>query len=695
MTVKIFEARNLPKVHGVYFEVFSGITPIGTTSTKFKDTNPYWGEEIRCPLEHQTYLQILCRETKKQKSQEKAAAATKSIGYVKIDLASLKDEVVEDWWALHTEKDGVMVQSKMALRIMINYQVTVILEPKYYERMVELVFRRNFEVLDFLADVPMSSKDRADLSELICNITEITGNSAKVLSHIMTTQVFRTPTKEVLFRGNSIASKSLDYYMKVVGGPWLESIKTFIQEVVNATDFPCEVLQSKLEPNADIEENYLNLRVLTINAIKCIFSSHHRCPDTLKEIFYSIRQAVQTKFPGDEEVKYTSVSGFVFLRLFVPALMTPKLFGLLDEYLESQASRVFVLVATVLQKLGNLQTFEEREAHFTLLNPTIVEYSVGLKEFINKISVLPDNENNRKSRRAVVQINFGESVARFCKILFRYLQALVDTGREVGVIRELVDELQKVESKTNGNDYKVKSDEVQKRFSIPPLSISPREETTPKETPRTGDSEPKSSRPPLVKRRAENISRGLRSDSQDSILPPNEIIIEDTDPLSPRSPKVNPLPARIKMNVRTAQPRLNIDLQQALKQTEQPDMNPPSSARNLYRSSATIPPSQSSSLLNGLVSPRSERSHSFNQYSQPPIHLQPMNSPRFSAPSNSPRLSPGSQPRTISQMSSPVSPHYISTNPMPSKRSQNPLSVTQTIHSNTNQQESHVQSNYL
>jgi len=37
---------------------------------------------------------------------------------------------------------------------------------------------------------------------------------------------------------------------------------------------------------------------------------------------------VQHRFPEEETVPYTVISGFLFLRLFVAAIMTPVLFGL-------------------------------------------------------------------------------------------------------------------------------------------------------------------------------------------------------------------------------------------------------------------------------------------------------------------------------------------------------------------------------
>jgi len=48
----------------------------------------------------------------------------------------------------------------------------------------------------------------------------------------------------------------------------------------------------------------------------------------LVRVFASLREAVKKKWPEDEVVPYTAVSGFIFLRLFVAAILSPNLFGL-------------------------------------------------------------------------------------------------------------------------------------------------------------------------------------------------------------------------------------------------------------------------------------------------------------------------------------------------------------------------------
>jgi len=53
----------------------------------------------------------------------------------------------------------------------------------------------------------------------------------------------------------------------------------------------------------------------------------------LRSLFRHIQKTAHQKFGADEtksSVRYTTVSGFLFLRFFCPAVLTPKFFGLLN-----------------------------------------------------------------------------------------------------------------------------------------------------------------------------------------------------------------------------------------------------------------------------------------------------------------------------------------------------------------------------
>jgi hypothetical protein len=52
----------------------------------------------------------------------------------------------------------------------------------------------------------------------------------------------------------------------------------------------------------------------------------------MRGLFCNIQAKVFGTYPADKitTVRYTAVSGFLFLRFFVPAILTPKMFGLVD-----------------------------------------------------------------------------------------------------------------------------------------------------------------------------------------------------------------------------------------------------------------------------------------------------------------------------------------------------------------------------
>jgi hypothetical protein len=62
---------------------------------------------------------------------------------------------------------------------------------------------------------------------------------------------------QTLFRSNSMASKAVDYYMKMVGSDYLKGLlSNFIQQIVTSTD-SCEVCKVKL--NTKIETLYYRI----------------------------------------------------------------------------------------------------------------------------------------------------------------------------------------------------------------------------------------------------------------------------------------------------------------------------------------------------------------------------------------------------------------------------------------------------
>lgn len=71
-------------------------------------------------------------------------------------------------------------------------------------------------------------------------------------------------------------------------------------------------------------------------------------------------------------MRSTSVSAFIFLRFFVPAVLNPKLFSLVDAPPDPRSQRALTLVAKTLQGLANFSSFGLKESFmYVLLSPSL------------------------------------------------------------------------------------------------------------------------------------------------------------------------------------------------------------------------------------------------------------------------------------------------------------------------------------
>ena len=88
---------------------------------------------------------------------------------------------------------------------------------------------------------------------------------------------------------------------------------------------------------------------------------------------------VSTKFPDS---KHVSVGGFIFLRAFTPAVVSPENFGVITE-LNPKARRPLVLISKILQNVSNDRDFKEE--FMQPLNSFISENSVLAKNFFDEM----------------------------------------------------------------------------------------------------------------------------------------------------------------------------------------------------------------------------------------------------------------------------------------------------------------------
>ena len=139
-----------------------------------------------------------------------------------------------------------------------------------------------------------------------------------------------TVEANLLFRGNSLLTKSLELYMRRVGKEYLEETLGQSLRDIDESNPDCEVDPNRVSDEGLLKRNWVNLIALTENLWQSIYTSVHRCPVELRLVCRHIRACADDRY-GDfmRNIRFSSVSGFLFLRFFVPAVLSPKLFNLL------------------------------------------------------------------------------------------------------------------------------------------------------------------------------------------------------------------------------------------------------------------------------------------------------------------------------------------------------------------------------
>lgn len=74
------------------------------------------------------------------------------------------------------------------------------------------------------------------------------------------------------------------------------------------------------------------------------------------EMFWCLKELAAMHFPKNKEVRYSVISGFIFLRFFAPAILGPRLFDITTEQ----------IVRLILKKKIILIIYNEIEIHYYL-----------------------------------------------------------------------------------------------------------------------------------------------------------------------------------------------------------------------------------------------------------------------------------------------------------------------------------------
>jgi len=318
------------------------------------------------------------------------------------------------------------------IRLVLKYTEETVLPDFEYRELLDLLMEDNLDVIRALGSV---TTEKEDVGRCLSHIFEYKGKAEELIICLTCNEVDQQDDPDVLFRANSLATKAFDYYLKLVGLPYLHNTLEDVIKEVYTTKKPCELDPTRVEKTDDLSKHFVNLRAFADEICGRIFNSVEMCPHKIRRICHALQQKVIKRYPEEqiETVKYTSISGFLFLRFFCPAILGPKLFDLMKDHPDMKTSRILTLLAKTLQNLSNLCEFGYKEAYMTDMNALILERTNDFRNFIDIICTLPDPPRREQSP----EINYGREMATIHRHLANNFSVIQETDPKSPSIKKL------------------------------------------------------------------------------------------------------------------------------------------------------------------------------------------------------------------------------------------------------------------
>ncbi|KAH7350786.1 RasGAP protein-like protein [Rhexocercosporidium sp. MPI-PUGE-AT-0058] len=439
---KSIKAVDDPSFGDYFVEVILDGEVRARTKTRNDTRNPFWREDcefLDLPA-HLPSLSVVLKQLEQPMEPGHGFLSSSSVhvsgpaidvicGTVEIQVDKLdrgKDN--EAWWPILDDQQDPI--GEIFLRV--RHDELVVLLAKDYQPISELLHNFGSGLTVQIAQIVPTSL-RA-LAEILMNIFQVSGHSSEWLSALVEDEIDglgkETPNRRLrwsrrigsnesyasvsdreqtvrdlgkslqgeanlLFRGNSLLTQALDFHMRRLGKEYLEDVLSAKILEINTMNPDCEVDPSRISNGDDLDKNWKLLTTLTTDVWDSIAGSAKRCPPEIRQVLKYVRAVTDDRY-GDffRTVSYTSVSGFLFLRFFCPALLNPKLFGLLRDHPQPKAQRTFTLIAKSLQALANLSHFGQKESWMEPMNQFLARHRQGVKDFLDAVCDIPAERNN-------------------------------------------------------------------------------------------------------------------------------------------------------------------------------------------------------------------------------------------------------------------------------------------------------------
>ncbi|XP_014653224.1 PREDICTED: RAS protein activator like-3 isoform X1 [Ceratotherium simum simum] len=357
----------------------------------------------------------------------RVALALEELGVPRAPAAGL-----ERWFPLLGTSAGGALRARIRAR-----RLRVLPSERYKELAEFLTF--HYARLCGALEPALSAQAKEELAAAMVRVLQATGRAQALVTDLGTAELARSGGREaLLFRENTLATKAIDEYMKLVAQDYLQETLGQVVRRLCASTEDCEVDPSKC-PAAELPQHQARLQNSCEEVFQNIIHSYDCFPAELGTVFSGWRE--ECKARGSEALGPRLVCASLFLRLLCPAILAPSLFGLAPEHPAPGPARALTLIAKVIQNLANRAPFGEKEAYMGFMNSFLEDHGPAMQHFLDQVAMVDvDAAPSGYQGNSDLALQLAVLHAQLCTIFAELDQATRDSLEPLPTILRAIEE---------------------------------------------------------------------------------------------------------------------------------------------------------------------------------------------------------------------------------------------------------------
>ncbi|XP_037674466.1 RAS protein activator like-3 isoform X2 [Choloepus didactylus] len=378
LSVWVHEAKGLPRAAagtpGVHAELWLDGALLARTAPRAGPGQLFWAERF--------HFEALPPARRLSLRLRGAGGGGAALGRVTLALEELDAPRgpaagLERWFPLQGAPAGAALRARARAR-----RLRVLPSERYKELAEFLTF--HYARLCGALEPALPAQAKEELAAAMVRVLRATGRAQALVTDLGTAELARCGGREaLLFRENTLATKAIDEYMKLVAQDYLQETLGQVVRCLCAGTEDCEVDPSKC-PAPELPQHQARLRAGCEEVFQNIIHSYDWFPAELGTVFAGWREACKAR--GSEALGPRLVCASLFLRLLCPAILAPSLFGLAPEHPAPGPARTLTLIAKVIQNLANRAPFGEKEAYMSFMNSFLEDHGPAMQRFLDQVA---------------------------------------------------------------------------------------------------------------------------------------------------------------------------------------------------------------------------------------------------------------------------------------------------------------------